>query len=371
MPDESRQRPLHGRRRRRAVAFYTTHLGFELRTSAAPAFADVTAGHLRLLLSGPASSAGRPMPDGRTPGARRLEPHPPHRRRHRRRGRAAARGRARVPQRHRHRPGRPADPARRPRRQPDRALPARRSDTERSEATHARRSTRAAVRRSASSLREWGRASAASGSAGRRRTSRCCANCASSAGGWLSPEEFEDAIAATQPPARTGSTQLAIYCAWRVGGVGGRPGRRAPAFILPGLGSSSSLSSLFLGRHAAGVGRRSGRRSGRRRRRRGAAGRRSAAPSSGGERAAGAQRARWVAYVLAGGAATPSPASGWCSSCWPAAFIELAWRRPPARDRRARRARLAAARRRPRPAAWARWPGWRSRSARCPTAAAS
>src|SRR3954470_22090423 len=50
-----------------AVAFYTTHFGFELRSSAAPAFADVTRGHLRLLLSGPASSGGRPMPDGRTP----------------------------------------------------------------------------------------------------------------------------------------------------------------------------------------------------------------------------------------------------------------------------------------------------------------
>jgi catechol 2,3-dioxygenase-like lactoylglutathione lyase family enzyme len=50
-----------------AVAFYTTHFDFELRSSAAPAFADVVRGRLRLLLSGPASSAGRPMPDGRTP----------------------------------------------------------------------------------------------------------------------------------------------------------------------------------------------------------------------------------------------------------------------------------------------------------------
>src|SRR3982751_2346567 len=50
-----------------AVAFYTTHFGFTLRTSAAPAFADVVRGNLRLLLSGPASSAGRPMPDGRKP----------------------------------------------------------------------------------------------------------------------------------------------------------------------------------------------------------------------------------------------------------------------------------------------------------------
>jgi catechol 2,3-dioxygenase-like lactoylglutathione lyase family enzyme len=51
-----------------AIAFYTKHLGFEVRTSAAPAFADVTRGNLRLLLSGPASSAGRPMPDGTKPG---------------------------------------------------------------------------------------------------------------------------------------------------------------------------------------------------------------------------------------------------------------------------------------------------------------
>jgi catechol 2,3-dioxygenase-like lactoylglutathione lyase family enzyme len=51
-----------------AVAFYTTHLGFTLLSSAAPAFADVSRGDLRLLLSGPTSSAGRAMPDGRQPG---------------------------------------------------------------------------------------------------------------------------------------------------------------------------------------------------------------------------------------------------------------------------------------------------------------
>jgi catechol 2,3-dioxygenase-like lactoylglutathione lyase family enzyme len=50
-----------------AVAFYTKHLGFTLLSSAAPAFADVARGDLRLLLSGPASSAGRPMPDGTKP----------------------------------------------------------------------------------------------------------------------------------------------------------------------------------------------------------------------------------------------------------------------------------------------------------------
>jgi catechol 2,3-dioxygenase-like lactoylglutathione lyase family enzyme len=52
-----------------AIGFYTTHLGFKLLTRVAPAFADVTRGDLRLLLSGQTSSAGRPMPDGRRPVA--------------------------------------------------------------------------------------------------------------------------------------------------------------------------------------------------------------------------------------------------------------------------------------------------------------
>jgi catechol 2,3-dioxygenase-like lactoylglutathione lyase family enzyme len=50
-----------------AAAFYTTQLGFRLISKTLPAFADVSLGNLRLLLSGPTSSAGRPMPDGRRP----------------------------------------------------------------------------------------------------------------------------------------------------------------------------------------------------------------------------------------------------------------------------------------------------------------
>ena len=50
-----------------AIDFYTTHFGFKVLTNASPAFADVSRGRLRLLLSGPKSSAGKPMPDGRTP----------------------------------------------------------------------------------------------------------------------------------------------------------------------------------------------------------------------------------------------------------------------------------------------------------------
>ena len=51
----------------KSIDFYTEVLGFELLTNAAPAFADVKRGNLRLLLAGPTSSAGRPMPDGVKP----------------------------------------------------------------------------------------------------------------------------------------------------------------------------------------------------------------------------------------------------------------------------------------------------------------
>jgi catechol 2,3-dioxygenase-like lactoylglutathione lyase family enzyme len=51
-----------------AVAFYTTHLGFELRTRPAPGFAMLSLGALRLLLNAPgAGGAGQAMPDGTVP----------------------------------------------------------------------------------------------------------------------------------------------------------------------------------------------------------------------------------------------------------------------------------------------------------------
>jgi catechol 2,3-dioxygenase-like lactoylglutathione lyase family enzyme len=50
-----------------SITFYTKLLGFTLISNMAPAFADVSRGDLRLLLSGATSSAGRAMPDGRTP----------------------------------------------------------------------------------------------------------------------------------------------------------------------------------------------------------------------------------------------------------------------------------------------------------------
>ena len=50
-----------------SIDFYTKHFGFESGHNASPAFAEVLRGNLRLLLAGPESSAGRPMPDGRKP----------------------------------------------------------------------------------------------------------------------------------------------------------------------------------------------------------------------------------------------------------------------------------------------------------------
>ena len=48
----------------RAVAFYTTHLGFTLEHQQLPAFASVSLGDVQILLSGPQASGSRPMPNG-------------------------------------------------------------------------------------------------------------------------------------------------------------------------------------------------------------------------------------------------------------------------------------------------------------------
>jgi glyoxylase I family protein len=48
----------------RAVAFYTGQLGFKLEHQQLPAFASVSLGDFKLLISGPGASGSRPMPDG-------------------------------------------------------------------------------------------------------------------------------------------------------------------------------------------------------------------------------------------------------------------------------------------------------------------
>jgi glyoxylase I family protein len=49
----------------RSIAFYTKILGFNLDYQNLPAFAQVSIGNFKLILSGPGASGSRPMPDGR------------------------------------------------------------------------------------------------------------------------------------------------------------------------------------------------------------------------------------------------------------------------------------------------------------------
>jgi chromate transporter len=120
---------------------------------------------------------------------------------------------------------------------------------------------------------------------------------------WIEAKEFEDAIATTNLLPGPASTQLAIYCAWRLRGpVGAVLG--GLCFIVPGLVLILALSALFLARHppdwilgaAAGAG--------------------AAVPAVALNAAWGlapaswkrigtrqAEKARWVAYGLVGGAA--------------------------------------------------------------------
>ncbi len=142
---------------------------------------------------------------------------------------------------------------------------------------------------------------------------------------WLGPDEFEDAIATTNLLPGPGSTQLAIYTAWRVRGVAGAL-IGGLGFIVPGLVLILALASVFLANapptwiRGAGAG----------------AGAAVAAVAlqaglnllpPGWRRNTGPDRARWAAYVLVGlvAAATVGP---WLVALLLACgLLELAWRR--------------------------------------------
>jgi chromate transporter len=119
---------------------------------------------------------------------------------------------------------------------------------------------------------------------------------------WISPAEFEDAIATTSLLPGPGSTQMAIFCAWRVRGVAGALVGGA-GFILPGLVLIVLLSALFLSgtppRWVRGAGAGAG-----------AAVAAVAVQAGAGllpagwHRVAGQQRLRWMAYVFLGGLAS-------------------------------------------------------------------
>ena len=121
--------------------------------------------------------------------------------------------------------------------------------------------------------------------------------------GWIEAKEFEDGIAATNLLPGPASTQLAIFCAWRLRGAAGAV-LGGVCFIVPGLVLILFLSAVFLARHPADwiLGA--------------AAGAGAAVPAVALNAAGGlvpaswkrigserAQRVRWVAYALLGGVA--------------------------------------------------------------------
>ena len=151
-------------------------------------------------------------------------------------------------------------------------------------------------------LREWGRIGCV-GFGGPPTHIRMLRDLCVSRRGWLDATEFEDALAACNLLPGPASTQLAIFCAWRLRGRAGALAGGA-AFILPGLALILVLAAVFLAGtpplwvRGAGAGA-------------GAAVAAVAVQAGSGlipaswARAGGARagRARWAGYLAAGGAA--------------------------------------------------------------------
>jgi chromate transporter len=144
---------------------------------------------------------------------------------------------------------------------------------------------------------------------------------------WLSENEFEDGIAATNLLPGPASTQLAIFCAWRLRGMAGAL-LGGVCFIVPGLIAILALAALFLGsppQWVAGA----------------AAGAGSAVaavavhaaiglmPASRARTATPAARMRWIVYLLAGTGAGASASPYLVGVLLGCGLVEVAARRPP------------------------------------------
>lgn len=142
---------------------------------------------------------------------------------------------------------------------------------------------------------------------------------------WIAEEDFEHGIAATNLLPGPASTQLAIYCAWRMRGI---PGALVGGlgFICPGLILIIALAVLFLagsppdwvrgigagaGAVVAAVAVQAGVR---------------LIPASRARMAGPAQRRRWAAYLVAGGVATALIGTWLVLVLLACGFVELAWR---------------------------------------------
>jgi chromate transporter len=142
--------------------------------------------------------------------------------------------------------------------------------------------------------------------------------------GWISEEDFEHGAAATNLLPGPASTQLAIYCAWRLRGVPGALVGGA-GFITPGLVLIIALAVLFLGSPPdwiRGLGAGAGAAVAAVAVQAGA----SLMPASW-RRAVGPQRVRWIVYLLAGGLATALVGPWLVLVLLACGVAELAWRR--------------------------------------------
>ena len=224
-------------------------------------------------------------------------------------------------------------------------------------------------------LREWGRIGCI-GFGGPPAHIRLLRQLCVERRGWLDAREFEDAIAVCNLMPGPASTQLAIFCAWR---LRGRPGALigGAAFIIPGLIVILALAALFLAPHPPlWVLRRRGRRGRRRARRsRSRPAGRPAAPPAGAAPAA-ARRSAGPRYLAAGLAAAATIGAWLVLVLLGCGAIELlarygrrsGWRarREAAADRGCTGSwplRLSRCAARPAAGCWRRWRGWRSRSA--------
>ena len=146
--------------------------------------------------------------------------------------------------------------------------------------------------------------------------------------GWLDPADFEDGIAACNLLPGPASTQLAIYCAWRLRGpIGALVG--GFFFIVPGLVLILALSAVVLAPHPPGwIGA-------------AAAGADAAVPAVALAAAAGllpaswrragqarAARGRWIGYLLAGGVAAATVGPWLVLVLAACGFAEIAARAP-------------------------------------------
>jgi chromate transporter len=146
---------------------------------------------------------------------------------------------------------------------------------------------------------------------------------------WISDREFEDAIAATNLLPGPASTQLAIYCAWRLRGIAGAF-IGGLSFILPGLILIIALAALFLATSppdwVIGAGSGAG----------------AAVAAVAVQAAAGlappswrraASQPRWIAYALAGGISAATVGAWLVLVLLACGALELTFRRSAASDR--------------------------------------